>query len=157
MTPKQCTMVDWYQKGIEDGANGKASTDISSYVTPCSKVNITPNVEAWNQGRTEGLKSYCTAHNAYLVGLSGKTFQPVCKVTGPQSVTMIEKYELGRKIHKAQVEINSSENEIRYLLDQYQKSKDRRERDVIQYKINNARSKISYNRNLLLNLGYSPY
>lgn len=73
----QCTQADWQKVGIADGMRGASSQQILAHTKTCQGKAI-PNQQLWEQGRQEGLKSYCTTTNAYNIGRMGYTLNAVC-------------------------------------------------------------------------------
>lgn len=78
LTPEECQNADWHAIGYNDGVRGRLENYISQHFDACGKVGITPDVQAWQAGRLQGLPLYCTPVNAYSVGRAGNELSPVC-------------------------------------------------------------------------------
>lgn len=74
-----CTLANWQEVGRMDGQRGASSQEILRHSKTCQG-KATPDRKLWEQGRQEGLKSYCTIDNAYNMGRMGYTLQGVCDV-----------------------------------------------------------------------------
>lgn len=95
LTPQQCEASNWQEVGYGDGARGRSGAYFGHYTTSCASVGgATPNRMLWEQGRQQGLKSYCTELNAYKRGREGYDWQPVCPLEGIEKLE--EAYSQGR-------------------------------------------------------------
>jgi len=88
LTQEQCLAGDWENIGYNDGISGRQESYIGRHFDACSDVGVAPDVQAWLEGRAQGLPLYCTPQNAYNIGRNGDNFSPVCPAT--------ERYELAR-------------------------------------------------------------
>lgn len=86
LTPEQCQNADWRAIGYNDGVQGRLESYISRHFDACGKVGITPDVQAWQAGRLQGLPLYCTPSNAYNVGRAGNELSPVCPAAQQSSL-----------------------------------------------------------------------
>lgn len=78
-----CQAPNWQAAGIEDGKVGRHPYEISRYQKACPALNIDQTVlAAWEAGRQEGLKSYCTKAHAYELGQRGYSMNQVCPEEG---------------------------------------------------------------------------
>lgn len=95
LTPEQCQSSNWQDVGYADGLQGRSGAYFGQYANQCaSVVGATPNRVLWEQGRQQGLKSYCTELNAYKLGREGYDWQPVCPLEGIEKLE--EAYSQGR-------------------------------------------------------------
>lgn len=110
LTQEQCETGNWSSIGYTDGVDGRAESYINQHRDACDEFGITPDVNAWLVGRTEGLKQYCTRPNAYTIGRSGSEMNPVCHadIDGLRLANFygLRYYELGQMIHAAEDEMN---------------------------------------------------
>lgn len=79
-----CPSVDWKQAGIQDGRQGRYAFEFARYQKRCGQT--LPNRQLWEEGRQEGLKSYCTKSNAYHLGQHGFTLNAVCPEEGLEEI-----------------------------------------------------------------------
>nr|WP_317198683.1 DUF2799 domain-containing protein [uncultured Psychrobacter sp.] len=95
LTPEQCQGSNWQEVGYVDGMRGRSGAYFGYYTNSCaSVVGATPNRVMWEQGRQQGLKTYCTELNAYKIGREGYDWQPVCPLEGIEKLE--EAYSQGR-------------------------------------------------------------
>ncbi len=97
MSKEQCLQADWHRIGFHDGAAGRFADRLASHREACAEVNIIPDATAYQSGRNEGLKQYCTAENGLHLGLSGKASANVCPT--PLASAFLPRYRLGAQIH----------------------------------------------------------
>jgi len=74
-----CRGGDWFGIGLRDGADGRAPDFVQKHAKACADYGIAPDVPLWAEGRTEGLRTYCTIDNAYDEGRSGTRLKDVCQ------------------------------------------------------------------------------
>ncbi len=111
----QCRAGNWSAIGIRDGANGRSENFIGKLAEECAKYNVTVDSAAWNEGRIEGLKSYCTIGNAEAIGRRGKEMSPVCgnnNVLAAANNHGEEYYELTEELDELQDEEDELEDII---------------------------------------------
>ncbi|MBD1557665.1 DUF2799 domain-containing protein [Vibrio sp. S9_S30] len=77
ISEEECLLGDWYQLGLRDGQKGK-SNQAADYNKDCSEYSVQLDLERYNQGRNEGLKSYCTYENGVALGLANQDYYNVC-------------------------------------------------------------------------------
>lgn len=73
-----CMTADWSAVGYQDGTQGANAQKILQHSKTCQGIS-TPNRQAWEEGRQNGLKVYCTKSNAYQMGRMGYTLTGVCE------------------------------------------------------------------------------
>lgn len=79
LTPEQCQNQDWQAVGQADGTHGRSPNYFGKYLSQCAGIaGSQPNRQLWEQGRQQGLASFCTELNAYRRGREGDSWQPVC-------------------------------------------------------------------------------
>jgi hypothetical protein len=109
LTPEQCQNADWRAIGYNDGARGQLESYITRHFDACSKVGITPDVQAWQAGRLQGLPLYCTPSNAYNVGRSGNELSPVCPAS--QQSRLLFSWDWGQEYYLISGQISDLEDE----------------------------------------------
>lgn len=107
LSPEQCRNADWRQIGYADGANGEPASRIQQHASACAKVDAKPDMEAYLQGRMEGLVSYCQPENGFDVGRRGRP-DNVGDCPPHVRAAFLDRYREGR-------EINGLENQVQYL------------------------------------------
>lgn len=91
LTADQCKVANWRALGVEDGALGYGETRFLDYTKDCAKAGVTPDRTAWEAGRTEGLKQFCTPEGAYSAGVDGRPFRGRCSPETPDQLAALEK------------------------------------------------------------------
>ena len=120
MSETQCMNADWRLVGEQDGRAGRAQTRLSEYFKTCAQYGITPDRDEYTTGYEFGLTFYCTEHNGYLEGRSGRLYQGVCPAG--QEGYFLGGYSLGDsvrrgayKVERIQRRILDAEDEIKNL------------------------------------------
>lgn len=111
LSEEECLAADWYGIGVEDGANGQPLTRIGAHRKACAEVGVTPDTEAYSQGRQEGLKSFCTYDRGYAEGKRGASDRRVCPA-GELQDAFLDGYDAGREIYMINQEIRGLENQL---------------------------------------------
>lgn len=113
LTREECISADWYQIGLADGQAGYEISRLDAHRDACSDTPTLINVEGYRNGRDAGLVLYCTPSTGYTLGRGGATYSGLC----PASVepTFLEAISLGQEVHRAQVEVNRSEQRVAQL------------------------------------------
>jgi len=114
MNESECLQADWMMIGIEDGAAGRQLSYIGTRRKACADHGVTPNLEAYNAGRAEGLKQFCTYKNGFRHGSRGNAQSEVCQGT------LVEQYAGG---FKKGSEIYAMDQEINQMVS-HQRSKE---------------------------------
>ncbi|MFK8021737.1 MAG: DUF2799 domain-containing protein [Pseudomonadales bacterium] len=78
MSPEDCATADWRALGYKDGARGNTMETAGERGSVCSKHGYSMDHDLYREGRTEGLRSYCTENTAYSLGQSGEQYNGVC-------------------------------------------------------------------------------
>ncbi len=111
MGEDECRVADWRSIGYEDGTSGKAASHIGQRREACAEYGVTPNFAAYQQGRDEGLREYCTPASGYRVGRNGRSQTAVC----PSELRgeFRDAYKSGREIHQAAGVVRATESKLR--------------------------------------------
>lgn len=109
LTADQCKIADWRALGVEDGALGHGESRFLSYTKDCAAAGVTPDRLAWEAGRAEGLKQFCTPEGAYSAGVDGRPFRGLCASETPEQLAALQK---GRTFHAITAEIADRRAEI---------------------------------------------
>lgn len=117
MDKSECQSADWKTIGYEDGARGAMASRIGNHREACAKHSISPDLDAYRQGRAEGLRQYCRAANGYRLGEHGTGYAGVCPAD--LEPEFLAAYTAGKRIHEiasgirsTQSRINSKEQEL---------------------------------------------
>lgn len=113
LTKEECLSADWRAIGYNDGVRGRLESYVSRHFDACSKVAITPDVQAWQAGRLQGLPLYCTPSNAYNIGRAGDDLNPVCPPE--QQRSLFQSWDWGQEYYLITQQISDLESEDRTL------------------------------------------
>lgn len=109
LSEKQCAQGDWAAIGVKDGKNGRGTDFVENHLKSCAKHGIDVETLIWEQGRQEGLKTYCTPQSAYIQGRNGHVLSDVCPTADKTELSLA--HEKGRKYYLIQQEIRELLND----------------------------------------------
>jgi hypothetical protein len=124
LNESECRNADWRMIGMEDGIAGRQQSYIGKHRQACAKHGITPDMVAYQQGYSDGVKQYCTELKGFEVGKKGAAYNGVCP---PESENLfLEGYHFGRQfntvdhtikkcsaaIHSKQKQVEKTEQEV---------------------------------------------
>lgn len=90
-----CPAADWHEYGRNDGLLGVSAEARIELFAECRALGHPPDLDAYQAGRAEGLREYCTVENGYQVARQGRSYRDVCP---PELETgFLQGYEQGRK------------------------------------------------------------
>jgi hypothetical protein len=110
LSKDECLTVDWRTVGYEDGVAGYNGDRIGQHRKACAEYGVTPDFEAYQAGRAEGLREYCQPQNGFRVGASGATYVGACPadLAPPFAVA----YESGRELYVRQHRVNNANSQL---------------------------------------------
>jgi hypothetical protein len=110
MSANQCLATDWRTVGYEDGVAGYSGDRVGQYRKACTKHGISPDLNAYQGGRDQGLREFCKPLNGFRVGAHGRGYNGACpaELDGP----FLEAYESGRELYNLRSRVNSTANQI---------------------------------------------
>ncbi|GGY43165.1 DUF2799 domain-containing protein [Parvularcula lutaonensis] len=132
---EECQYSDWELVGQNDGANGSSSGAFQRYVKECGRYGIRPDSVAYERGRKEGLKTYCTPQGVYEAGMRGRGSAAVCG-NAP---------ELAR-IHRITIEYFNARRDVARARNEYERLFNRRR--FVRREIEEIRDKLAYDDGL---------
>ena len=97
LSKNECLAMDWRTIGYEDGAHGYPGSRIGVHRKACGEYGVTPDFDAYQKGRNEGLLEFCTAANGYRVGASGGQYGGVCPAEREEDFLMA--WSEGHEVH----------------------------------------------------------
>lgn len=77
-TLRDCYSTDWFSLGQRDGLVGAPADVFETYRNTCREAEVAPDREAYENGRQEGLRYYCTDPNGFRVGRNSGIYHHVC-------------------------------------------------------------------------------
>lgn len=110
VTENQCIAGDWQTVGYRDGVNGLRSTQLLRHQDACVKYDVVPDRASYMVGWNEGVREYCSPHNAFAVGERGERYYNVCPTALEETFQVA--YKDGRQLYLARAAVNSLERKI---------------------------------------------
>lgn len=117
-----CLNADWRTLGFEDGVKGKNQSQISQYRQDCAEHGVTPDLNAYRQGHTEGAVQFCTAQNGFRQGMQNNTYQNSCPAD--LEAAFMSGYRDGQLVYEARSRVDNARAEQRKLgryIDEHEK------------------------------------
>ncbi len=75
---RDCYDADWYSIGVRDGLAGVPGDIFEVYRDTCVNEDLAPDREAYEHGRLEGLRVFCTDASGFRTGRGQKVYHHVC-------------------------------------------------------------------------------
>lgn len=123
MSADECATSDWHAIGYEDGARGYTADQLGNRRKACAKHGVTPDFEAYQAGRAQGLRQYCQPSRGFSLGSNGSRYNGVCPLD--LEAEFIDAYNQGKhlytlrsRVNGATSQINSKERELDRVNDQ---------------------------------------
>ncbi|PCJ22903.1 MAG: hypothetical protein COA96_13165 [SAR86 cluster bacterium] len=110
MSEEECIYSDWNAVGYEDGAEGRSSDRFGDYRRACADHSITPDFQAWQNGREQGLVEYCQPSRGFQVGQSGSTYSGVCNSN--LEADFLDAYRLGIELYSLRSNLNAAMSQL---------------------------------------------
>ncbi|MEL7022754.1 MAG: DUF2799 domain-containing protein [Pseudomonadota bacterium] len=110
MSEQACLTADWRTVGFEDGVAGKTPSAISYYRNQCADAGVTPDLDEYLAGRTQGLETYCRPANGYRVGERGGQYHGVCDASSESD--FLAAFNDGRELYILRRDVNRLEREL---------------------------------------------
>jgi hypothetical protein len=112
MSKDECRTVDWRTVGYEDGVAGRAGDRIGDHRRACAEYGVSPNLAAYQAGRTQGLREYCQPHNGYRYGAEGRAYYGACPADLAHAFT--EAYDAGHELYVREQRVIDTDASITY-------------------------------------------
>lgn len=97
MSAEECAFSDWAAVGYEDGADGRSSDRFGDYRRACADHSITPDFQAWQAGREQGLVEYCQPLRGFQLGQAGGNYLGVCNSN--LEPDFVDAFRVGAQLH----------------------------------------------------------
>lgn len=119
LSKEQCVMGNWQVIGYNDGVAGYSAERLAAHTKACAKANVSPDYLAWERGRHQGLKQYCTPSNAYALGRRGQQFNSVCP--SQMLPELRRRYTQGYDHYKLAAQLQNDQQQLQRYLSEYDK------------------------------------
>ena len=110
LSESECLQANWYAIGMEDGANGRSLSSLGNHRRACADAGVSPDVDEYTAGRSEGLTQYCTAANGLYSGKRGITYRGVCP--SEYELEFLNAYRVGKHIHTVRTEMAANSRAV---------------------------------------------
>ncbi|WP_068083483.1 DUF2799 domain-containing protein [Polycladidibacter stylochi] len=122
LSKDQCLQGDWKGIGVLDGKEGRPETRIEEHQKACAKYKVIPDRAAYNSGRKEGLKTYCSVSSGFSQGRADKRYYQVC--SGRAASLFLDGYNLGQTLRQAEDANDDAEREVSRIKDRINRLQD---------------------------------
>ena len=113
MNQSECLNANWRMIGLEDGSNGRELSHIGNHRKACAEFNISPDLEQYQLGHTQGLRQYCTYNKGFQQGSHGNTYKSICP---PDLVGDFRfGHQRGREVYALSLELNRTQSSIKEI------------------------------------------
>jgi hypothetical protein len=102
--------MDWRTVGYEDGAAGYPGSRIGVHRRACGEHGVTPDFDAYQAGRAEGLMEYCTAANGYRIGAAGGRYEGVCPIE--REGEFVRAFSEGHELHVLRSRVAATSSQL---------------------------------------------
>jgi hypothetical protein len=110
MSGDECATSDWTAVGYEDGSRGYKSGHFSKHRKACAKHGITPDFQAYQQGRSQGLVEFCQPGRGFNLGANGRQYNGVCSVE--LEADFLDAYRVGQQLYTLRYNVKSANSQI---------------------------------------------
>lgn len=122
MNQEECLTSDWRTIGYEDGARGSSADRVGQHRKACAEYGVTPDLQAYQSGREDGLRQYCQVQNGFNLGSRGGSYAGVCPAD--LEPDFVAAYHAGLKLHDLSSKVTSTEGQIAYKTRELEKLAD---------------------------------
>lgn len=110
MSGDECVTSDWQTIGFEDGSRGYGAERLGEHRKACAKHGVTPDLQAYRDGRAEGLREFCQPARGFNLGSRGGNYNGVCPAES--EVAFLDAYRAGYHLYELQANVNSANYRI---------------------------------------------
>lgn len=117
MSADECAVSDWHTIGYEDGAQGYTADRLGNHRKACAKHGVTPDFQAYQEGRSQGLRQYCQPSRGFNLGSRGARYNGVCPSDLEEEFVIAfnsghRLYNLRSSVNNANYQINARQAEL---------------------------------------------
>ena len=110
MSGDQCVTSDWHGIGFDDGARGYTAGRLSQHRKACAKHGVSPDLQAYQEGRADGLREYCQPQRGFNLGAAGGQYNGVCAID--LEPDFLDAFRSGSQLHTLRSNVNSANYQI---------------------------------------------
>ena len=143
LSESECRQQRWYEVGARDGSQGRSTQYYTQHIEACSQYGIRLQLDDYQAGYRQGLKTYCTASSGYREGARVDEYQQVCPAE--LEAEFLNGYVDGLRSAADRVEsdLDSARSKRRRLDDDLHYAKDPAKRKEIQQELDSAESSLN--------------
>lgn len=113
MSAEQCMAGDWSGQGYADGTSGLSMSRLGEHAEACAEHGVVPDRSAYEAGREQGLRRYCTPDNGFRVGRTGSGYGGVCP--SYLEASFIPAYRDGQIVHEVEQTLVNARSSVSSL------------------------------------------
>ena len=110
MSGDECLTSDWHAIGFEDGSHGYTMDQLGNRRKACAKHGVTPDFEAYQTGRDEGLGNFCQPSRGFNLGAGGGRYSGVCPSHSEKY--FLDAYNAGYRLHTLRSNVGHASKQI---------------------------------------------
>lgn len=110
MSADECVTSDWRGIGFDDGARGYTAGRLSQHRKACAKHGVSPDLQAYQEGRADGLREYCQPQRGFNLGAGGGQYNGVCAID--LEADFLDAFRSGSQLHTMRSNVNSTNHQI---------------------------------------------
>ena len=110
MSADECATGNWIAVGFEDGARGYTSEQFSKHRQACAKHGVTADMQAYQQGRSQGLVEFCQPGRGFDFGSNGGQYKGVCSVELEPG--FLDAYRVGQRLYTLRTNVTGADLQI---------------------------------------------
>ena len=132
MSGDECLTSDWHAIGFEDGSRGYTMDRMANHRKACAKHGVTPDFQAYQTGRDEGLGDYCQPSRGFNLGVSGSRYNGVCPTHSEKY--FLDAYNSGHRLYSLRSNVSNATNGInakRYEVEHIEDRVNQKEAELI--------------------------
>lgn len=110
MSADECATSDWRGIGFDDGARGYTAGRLSQHRKACAKHGVSPDLQAYRDGRADGLREYCQPQRGFNLGAGGGQYNGVCSID--LEAGFLDAFRSGSQLYTLRSNVNSTNYQI---------------------------------------------
>ena len=123
MSADECAVSDWNAIGYEDGAQGYTAERLGNHRKACAKHGVTPDLQAYQDGRSQGLRQYCQPSRGFNVGSRGGRYNGVCPSDLEEEFVLA--FNSGHRLYNLRSSVSNANRQINARRAELERAEDR--------------------------------
>jgi hypothetical protein len=115
MNENECVAAEWRTVGFLDGSAGRPEEFLERRADACAKYGVSPDLDRYLTGRSQGLESFCLPRSGFYLGLRNTIYNNVCPSNMEQP--FLAAYQDGVGLRQHQNRITELESDINAAID----------------------------------------